>query len=64
MSDFKTGSSGDRTYFYYHNLETLKQLLDEAGFEGIAITKVEYRRTENDSEVHTIVTAKKKAAYS
>lgn len=61
MSGFKTGSTGDRAYFYYHNLEALKQQLTACSFEDIAVARVEYKRTESDNEIHTILTAKKKA---
>jgi SAM-dependent methyltransferase len=60
-SGFQTGSSGDRTYFYYHNLEVLTQQLQESYFEDIRVLKVEYKRTEGTGDTHTIVTAKRKA---
>ena len=59
-SGFKTGSSGDRSYFYYHNLDNLKTLLIDNGFDEIKIFKVDYKRSETEIELHTIITAKKK----
>lgn len=58
-SGFQTSSSGYRTYFYYHNLQYLKLLLFENNFKEIQTQKVEYKRSENEIEIHTIVTAKK-----
>ena len=58
-SDFQVGSSGDRSYFYYHNLEDLKNELSSNKFDEINVFHVEYHRSESQVEVHTIVTAKK-----
>ncbi|WP_318642779.1 class I SAM-dependent methyltransferase [Flavobacterium ardleyense] len=58
-SGFQTSSSGDRTYFYYYNLQYLKLILFENNFKEIQTQKVEYKRSENEIEIHTIVTAKK-----
>ena len=60
-SGFQTSSSGDRAYFYYHSLEKLNSLLIENHFQEIQIQKVEYKRSEDQSEVHTIITAKRKS---
>lgn len=60
-SGFQTSSSGDRAYFYYHSLEKLNSLLIENHFHEIQIQKVEYKRSEDQSEVHTIITAKRKS---
>lgn len=59
-SNFKVGSSGDRTYFYFHSLNELTQQLYKNDFEEIRTFKVEYKKTENEYEIHTILTAKKK----
>ncbi len=59
-SDFQRGSSGDRVYFYYHSLQNLKTMLTESKFCDIQTFKVEYKKSENELEIHTIVTAKKK----
>lgn len=58
-SGFKTGSGG-RVFFNFHNLEDLKQQLVETKFDEIVTFKVEYKISETESDVHTIVTAKKK----
>jgi 2-polyprenyl-3-methyl-5-hydroxy-6-metoxy-1,4-benzoquinol methylase len=59
-SGFVAGSSGDRSYFYYHNLDNLKSQLIDKDFDEIKIFKVNYKRSETQQELHTIVIAKKK----
>ncbi|MEP7080320.1 MAG: class I SAM-dependent methyltransferase [Ginsengibacter sp.] len=58
-SGYQVGSSGDRSYFYFHKLETSKKQLIENGFGEIAVTKLEYKKSESQKEQHTIITAKK-----
>ena len=58
-SHFQTAGSGDRSYFYFHKLETSKKQLIENGFGEIAVTKLEYKKSESQKEQHTIITAKK-----
>lgn len=59
-SDFQVGSSGDRTYFYYYNLDDLTEQLEKNSFEQIKVFKVDYKKAENKIDKHTILTAKKK----
>lgn len=59
-SGFKTRNAG-RVYFYYHNLNALKEQLIKIKFQGIATFKVVYKRSETESEIHTIIIAKKVA---
>lgn len=59
-SDFQVGSSGDRIYFYFHNLEELTKQLIKNDFQEIKVFKVEYIKTKNEKDIHTILTAKKK----
>lgn len=59
-SDFQVGSSGDRVFFYYHNLSDLTKQLTENHFEKIKAFKVEYKKSKNEKDIHTILTAKKK----
>lgn len=63
-SEFKVSSSGDRAYFYYHNLEKLKTQLINRKFEKLKIFKLEFKKSETDKEIHTILTAKKKSCRS
>jgi SAM-dependent methyltransferase len=59
-SGFQVGSSGDRSYFYYHNLDQLKTRLLENSFEDLKIFNVKYKKSEKEQDIHTIITAKKK----
>lgn len=59
-SDFQVGSSGDRTYFYFYNLDWLIEQLKKNNFEQIKVFKVTYKKTGNEMDIHTILTAKKK----
>lgn len=58
-SDFQVGSSGDRSYFYYHTLNNLKTQLRNNLFDDLKTFKVEYKKSETEIEIHTIITAKK-----
>jgi hypothetical protein len=58
-SDFQVSSTGDRVYFHFYNLEDLKRQLVANKFGDFEEFKVEYKKTINDIEVHTILTAKK-----
>ena len=59
-SDFQVGSTGDRIYFYFYNLNDLITQLAENNFYDFRILKVPYTRNEKNTEIHTIIIAKKK----
>ena len=59
-SHFQVGSNGNRIFFYFHDLEELTEQLYMNNFDEVKIFKVEYERTK--SEIHTILTAKKRSA--
>lgn len=59
-SDFQIISSGDRNFFYFYNLDQLKTQLIENKFEDLKPFKVNYKKTETEIEIHTILTATKK----
>ncbi len=59
-SGFQFISSGDRSYFYYHHLSDLKTKLIESKFDQLNIFKVEYKKSESEIDIHTILTARKK----
>jgi len=61
-SGFQVGSTGDRIYFYYHNLDRLNKLLYHYGFEISEIFKVAYKKTAAEKDVHTVLIANKKTA--
>src|SRR5690606_23000251 len=54
-SEFKKGTHGNRVYFNYYDLTSLKTDLEEANFQILKTFRVDY--TEN--EFHTIVVAQK-----
>jgi SAM-dependent methyltransferase len=58
-SDFKVGISGDRVYFYFHKLSDIIEQLTENHFENIKVVKVEYPTSQNEIDIHTIITANK-----
>lgn len=58
-SGFKTSSTGDATYFYYHSLTKLQNTLLAQGFVINQIRYVDYIIKENQTEKHTIVIAQK-----
>ncbi len=55
-SGFQVGSTGDRSYFYFYRLEDLINQLKDNGFVDLQVLKVEYFRTTELKEVHTILT--------
>lgn len=58
-SGFQKGSSGDRTYFYFHNLDTLKSNLIANNFEVLKNFKIEYQNSHNEIDFHTVLIAQK-----
>jgi 2-polyprenyl-3-methyl-5-hydroxy-6-metoxy-1,4-benzoquinol methylase len=54
-SGFKTSSTGDRAYFNYYNLDRLKALLSNKGFNSFKIFKVVYEKPGVTEEIHTIL---------
>lgn len=58
-SGFQVSSTGERIYFYYHNLNELLENLKKNQFEEIQVIKVAYLKSTKDKELHTIVIARK-----
>lgn len=58
-SAFQVGSSGDRIFFNYHQIETLEELLINAGFSSPQIIHVNYPKSNNTTEIHTILISTK-----
>ena len=58
-SGFKSGNNGDRVYFNYHTLETVETLLAENQFAGLKLFHVNFKRSETEHEIHTILIARK-----
>jgi SAM-dependent methyltransferase len=60
LSGFQTGSSGDRIYFYFYPLETIRKWLNLSGFSEVEKFEVPYQKADGSSEIHTILIAQKK----
>lgn len=58
-SGFKTGSTGDRTYFYYHTIEAVEALLAENQFTGSKVFQVNFLKSDDTTEIHTIIIVRK-----
>lgn len=58
-SGYKTGSSGDRVYFYYHNLEDIKKDLKINSFNIFKLIEKKFSKSDGTDEIHTILIAKK-----
>lgn len=54
-SGFLKGSTGDRTYFYFHRTDTLKTILSSHKFEIIRMFNLEYLRSQTEREIHTVL---------
>ena len=57
-SDFQTGSSGDRTFFYYHHLDVIQRELKKQSFDTINVLYKKYITSKGTEEFHTILIAK------
>ena len=58
-SGYIKGSSGDRIYFYYHNLENLTNQLKLNNFEKQNLIRKCYEKNDKTEEIHTIIIAEK-----
>ena len=55
QSGFQTGSSGDRAYFYFHDLNTIEKYCIDQQFEILQIFKIPYTKSNQSTEVHTVL---------
>ena len=58
-SGFKTASTGDRSYFFYHQLDEINKYLMNADLEIFKVFNVDYSISKNEAETHTIIISKK-----
>jgi predicted TPR repeat methyltransferase len=58
-SDFITGSSGDRAYFYYYNADFIKKELKANQLEVLKIIDKPYLKSDNTKEIHKVIIAQK-----
>ncbi len=63
-SGFMKSSTGDRTYFYYHDLENLTNQLKGNHFEKQNLIVKNYQKNDKTEEMHTIIIAEKTANSS
>jgi 2-polyprenyl-3-methyl-5-hydroxy-6-metoxy-1,4-benzoquinol methylase len=59
-SGYLKGSTGNRVYFYFHNLERIKNELEENSFDIIRLMDKEYQKADGIKEVHTIIIGRKR----
>ena len=58
-SGYITGSTGDRVYFYYHELEKLIRVFEANNMQIEKKFNVEYFKDSNEIEMHTILLLRK-----
>lgn len=58
-SGYQVGSSGDRTYFYYHSSVDVAKVLEKHRCKIINLIPVLYRKSDDFNEIHTIIIAQK-----
>ena len=58
-SGFISGISGDRTYFYFYDMDSLVKDLKANSFRLIKSLFKQYRKADGSEEIHTILIAKK-----
>lgn len=58
-SGYLKGSSGDRTYFYYHNLENVTNQLKRNNFKKKNLIRKSYTKNDKTEEIHIIIIAEK-----
>lgn len=61
QSGYQTGSSGDRTYFYFHTSDEIAKQLKDKKFDKVEVYRVEYKKSASETELHTILVARKNA---
>lgn len=59
QSGFQTSSSGLRSYFNFYTLQKVTSLLAQQHFKNLQILNVNYPKSPDKTEVHTVVIARK-----
>ncbi|MCM4166153.1 Trans-aconitate 2-methyltransferase [Arenibacter antarcticus] len=59
-SNFQSGSSGDRLFFYYHDLSRIKNDLESNDFKMEETISINYEKPDKSEEIHTVLIAKKR----
>lgn len=58
-SGFKAGPNGDRVYFHYHNLDSIKEILTIHKFTDLEVYHLNYPKIGSQTEKHTILICRK-----
>ncbi len=58
-SGFQISSTGDRAYFFFHELDEIKKQLELNSFSELKVFKVTYQKTTSETQMHTILIAQK-----
>ena len=58
-SGYQTNSLGDRVYFYFYERSSLLGHLSENKLDILNTFKLEYKKSDSETEIHTIILAKK-----
>jgi 2-polyprenyl-3-methyl-5-hydroxy-6-metoxy-1,4-benzoquinol methylase len=58
-SGYQEGSTGDRTYFYFYNLEDLKTQLSNHNFRIDKMLQIKYEKSPSQTDIHTVLIAHK-----
>ena len=58
-SAFISGSTGDRTYFYYHQDKMMENELRLNSFEIISRMNIDFKKADDTIEIHRVILAKK-----
>lgn len=58
-SKYQTNSYGNHSFFNFHLLENITQKLKNNGLESFQIMKINYERSETETEIHTIIMTRK-----
>jgi 2-polyprenyl-3-methyl-5-hydroxy-6-metoxy-1,4-benzoquinol methylase len=58
-SGYQVGSSGDRTYFYYHSLIDIVKEIEKQSFKIQSLLPVLYTKSDDNKEIHTVIIAQK-----
>ncbi len=59
QSGYQTGSTGLKTYFHYHSLNLIADLLMKYNWEQSEVFKIPFQKSNGQSEFHTVIIATK-----
>ena len=58
-SGFQIGSSGDRIYFHFHELNHVESQLGKNKLQPLKMFRLEYKNSNNELDTHTVLIAEK-----